>query len=83
MYMEKKVRELVDKGIEVDTAIIVGSFKDSILHFVKENTIETVGRIEAAYGKTRLAEPEKLEMFLELMDRHVDLAAIYAALDLK
>jgi len=50
---------------------------------VKENTIETVGRIEAAYGKTRLAEPEKLEMFLELMDRHVDLAAIYAALDLK
>ncbi|OGO12964.1 MAG: hypothetical protein A2Y93_09835 [Chloroflexi bacterium RBG_13_68_17] len=50
---------------------------------VKENTIETVGRIEAAYGKTRLAEREKLETFLELMDRHVDLRAIFEALSLK
>jgi BioD-like phosphotransacetylase family protein len=50
---------------------------------VKENTIETVGRIEAAYGKTRLAEPEKLETFLELMERHVDLPSIFAALELQ
>jgi nucleotide-binding universal stress UspA family protein len=49
VYMEKKVRELVDKGIEVDTAIIVGSFKDSILHFVKENTVDLVAMTTHAY----------------------------------
>lgn len=47
---------------------------------VKHNTIDAVGQIEAAYGKTRLAEPEKLEEFIRLTDAHVDLAAIYKAL---
>ncbi len=47
---------------------------------VKHNTIDAVSQIEAAYGKTRLAEPEKLEEFIRLTDVHVDLAAIYKAL---
>ena len=49
---------------------------------VKENTMETVNRIEQAYGKTRLAEPEKLEAFMKLMDERVNVKAIYAALGL-
>lgn len=47
---------------------------------VKQNTIDAVSQIEAAYGKTRLAEPEKLEEFMRLTDEHVNLAAIYKAL---
>lgn len=50
---------------------------------VKHNTIDAVNQIEAAYGKTRLAEPEKLEEFIRLTDEHVDLAAIYKALGVK
>jgi BioD-like phosphotransacetylase family protein len=49
---------------------------------VKENTMEAVNRVERAYGKTRLAEPEKLEAFIQLMSEHVDVSAIYAALAL-
>ncbi len=49
---------------------------------VKDNTMETVEIVERAYGKTRLGQPEKLETFMELMARHVDLAAMYAALGL-
>jgi BioD-like phosphotransacetylase family protein len=49
---------------------------------VKDNTMETVEIVERAYGKTRLGQPEKLEIFMELMARHVDIAAIYAALEL-
>lgn len=47
---------------------------------VRMNTMETVKRIEDAYGKTRLGEPEKLEAFNQLMSEHVDMGAIYAAL---
>lgn len=49
---------------------------------VKENTMETVNRIEQAYGKTRLAEPEKLDAFMQLMSEHMDMGAIYGALGL-
>jgi BioD-like phosphotransacetylase family protein len=49
---------------------------------VKDNTMETVEIVERAYGKTRLGQPEKLEAFMQLMAEHVDIAAIYAALDL-
>lgn len=49
---------------------------------VKQNTIETVNRIEEAYGKTRLGESEKLSCFMELMHAHVDLPGIYTALGL-
>jgi BioD-like phosphotransacetylase family protein len=50
---------------------------------VKENTMETVNRIEKAYGKTRLAEPAKLEAFMKLMEERVDVKAIYAAVGLQ
>jgi BioD-like phosphotransacetylase family protein len=49
---------------------------------VKENTMETVNRIEQAYGKTRLAEPEKLEAFMKLMEERVNVKAIYSAVGL-
>jgi BioD-like phosphotransacetylase family protein len=49
---------------------------------VKENTIETVSRIEQAYGKTRLGESEKLATFMELMEKHVDIAWLYTLLGL-
>ncbi|MEW6566618.1 MAG: phosphotransacetylase family protein [Chloroflexota bacterium] len=50
---------------------------------VRQNTIDAVNQIEAAYGKTRLAEPEKLEEFIRLTAEHVNLSAIYQALGLK
>jgi BioD-like phosphotransacetylase family protein len=49
---------------------------------VKDNTMETVNRIEQAYGKTRLAEPEKLATFISLMNERVNVKGIYAALGL-
>jgi BioD-like phosphotransacetylase family protein len=49
---------------------------------VKDNTMETVEIVERAYGKTRLGQPEKLETFMQLMAQHVDIAALYAALEL-
>jgi len=49
---------------------------------VKDNTMETVEIIERAYGKTRLGQPEKLETFRQLMVEHVDIPALYAALEL-
>jgi hypothetical protein len=49
---------------------------------VKDNTMETVEIVERAYGKTRLGQPEKLETFMQLMAEHVDIAALYAALEL-
>jgi BioD-like phosphotransacetylase family protein len=49
---------------------------------VKDNTMETTERIEGAYGKTRLGQPEKLETFIQLMADNVDIKAIYAAIGL-
>jgi len=49
---------------------------------VKDNTMETVNRIEQGYGKTRLAEPQKLKAFLSLMNERVNVKAIYAAIGL-
>jgi hypothetical protein len=45
--------------------------------------METVNRIEKAYGKTRLAEPAKLEAFMKLMEERVDVKAIYGAVGLQ
>ncbi len=47
---------------------------------VGDNTMETVDKVESAHGKTRLGQPEKLEMFQELMEQNVDIAAIYKVL---
>ncbi len=49
---------------------------------VKENTIETVERIEQAYGKTRLGQAEKLETFISLVQEKVDLTEVDGALEL-
>jgi BioD-like phosphotransacetylase family protein len=49
---------------------------------VKDNTMETTERIEHAYGKTRLGQPEKLEAFIQLLADNVDIKAIYAAIEL-
>lgn len=49
---------------------------------VGENTMETVNRIEAAHGKTRLGQPEKLNTFLKLLLENVDLGELYRALEL-
>ncbi len=46
------------------------------------NTIETVEAIEKVHGKTRLGQAEKLASFMQLMDEHVNLDAIYSALGL-
>lgn len=50
---------------------------------VKDNTMETVNRIEEAHGKTRLGQPEKLETFLKLLKENTELKEIYAALSLE
>jgi BioD-like phosphotransacetylase family protein len=39
---------------------------------VNSNTMETVEKVEAIYGKTRLGQPEKLAHFEALMAQHVD-----------
>jgi hypothetical protein len=49
---------------------------------VKENTMETVDRIERSHGKTRLGLPEKLKTFMKLMEANVDYAAIYSDCEL-
>ena len=49
---------------------------------VKDNTMEATERIERAYGKTRLGQPEKLETFIQLMADNVNIKAIYAAIGL-
>jgi len=49
---------------------------------VASNTMEAVDRIEQAYSRTRLGQPEKLEAFMDLMQAHVDSEAIFSALGL-
>jgi hypothetical protein len=49
---------------------------------VKSATMEAVDRIEQAYSRTRLGQPEKLEAFIQLMEEHVDTKAIFSALSL-
>lgn len=49
---------------------------------VQSAKMETADRIEQAYSRTRLGQPEKLEAFLNLMKEHVDTADIFSALSL-
>jgi hypothetical protein len=58
-----------------------GSLEIPIL-LVASNTMEAVDRIEQAYSRTRLGQPEKLEAFMDLMQAHVDSEAIFSALGL-
>ena len=49
---------------------------------VPSNTMEVVDRIEQAYSRTRLGQPEKLEAFLALMQEHLDSERLFSALEL-
>lgn len=49
---------------------------------VQSDTLDTVDRIEQAYSRTRLGQPEKLEAFMKLMEDHADTEAIFGALGL-
>jgi hypothetical protein len=42
--------------------------------------METVERIETIYGKTRLGQTKKLELFQTLLNENVDFEKLYEAL---
>jgi hypothetical protein len=46
---------------------------------VPYNTIETIERVEKVFGKTRLAHPEKLNRYREMLDQHLDWARLFEA----
>lgn len=49
---------------------------------VPENTMETVEALDRVFGKTRLGQKSKLDAFMELIVRHVDLELLNQELDL-
>lgn len=49
---------------------------------VPENTLEAVEAIDRVFGKTRMAQPAKMEQFQALFDEHVDIKRLYASFDL-
>lgn len=49
---------------------------------VRENTMETVEAIDRIFGKTRLGQASKLQMFQELMTNHVDWKRLYEKIGL-
>ncbi len=50
---------------------------------VPSNTMETIERIERVFGKTRLAQTDKLQKFERLMAEHVDYQRLYHCLSLE
>ncbi len=44
------------------------------------NTIEAVERVEKVFGKTRIAHPEKLNRFREVLDAHFDFGRLFKLL---
>ena len=50
---------------------------------VKENTMETVNSIENVWSRTRLAQPEKLDAFVKLMEEEAVFDSIYKTLGLE
>jgi BioD-like phosphotransacetylase family protein len=50
---------------------------------VRSNTMETVEKIETIYGKTRLGQTKKLEMFQSLLNENVDFERMYSIIGLK
>ncbi len=47
---------------------------------VRSNTMETVEKIETIYGKTRLGQTKKLELFQSLLNENVDFEKLYGAI---
>lgn len=52
------------------------------LLLVPTNTMETIEAIERVFGKTRLAQPDKLHQFEELVSENVDMPRLYKAIGL-
>jgi uncharacterized protein len=50
---------------------------------VRGNTMETIEQIEKFFGKTRLAQTDKLIQFQSLLDAHLDKERLYRAIGLK
>ncbi len=50
---------------------------------VRLNTMETVEKIETIYGKTRLGQTKKLEMFQALLNENVDFDRMYSVIGVK
>jgi uncharacterized protein len=49
---------------------------------VRDNTMETIEKIERVFGKTRLGQASKLQHYEELLSEHADIKRLYAALGL-
>ena len=49
---------------------------------VRTNTLETIEAIERIFGKTRLGQPAKLQLFETLLAEYVDLNRLYQVLGL-
>jgi BioD-like phosphotransacetylase family protein len=47
---------------------------------VRENTMETLDEIDLVFGKTRLGQSAKFNLFKELMEQHVDWKPLYDAI---
>lgn len=50
---------------------------------VPSNTMETIENLEKILGKTRLGQPHKLQMYLDLFHKNVDLQKLFSAFDLE
>lgn len=49
---------------------------------VRENTMETVEKIDTIFGKTRLGQAAKLSMFQNMMESNIDWKQLYSDLEL-
>ena len=88
--LDRRVQEL-PRG-SVVTLILTGNLQPSPvvvqqaealtipILLVPSSTMEAVERLEQAYSRTRLGQPEKLEAFMDLMKAHVDSRSIFAEL---
>lgn len=50
---------------------------------VRQNTMETIEKIEAVFGKTRLGQTAKLQQFQRLLEEHFDFQRLHTALGLR
>jgi len=50
---------------------------------VPSNTMETIESLEKILGKTRLGQPHKLQMYLDLFHKNVDLQKLFGVFDLE
>ncbi len=64
--------EVIRRGEEIGVPILL----------VRQNTLETVERIEQVFGKTRLGQETKLEAFESLFAEHFDFERLYGLMGL-